>query len=157
MRYYFLILLFFLTCFIGKGQFILFLDKGDIFKSPETDMVVMDKTSFARLHYTSEKYDTLKMRVLHYDSLLEQKDSAEMQLHTLYQQVIANKDRQIEALTDGYMAIKAGFQQSIDRQNQLQIDYLKLEKKNRRAKRWRNFFIGTSAVLGAVVYLIVRN
>lgn len=156
MKHFFLILLFFLTCFIGKGQFILFLDKGDIFKSPETDMVVMDKISFARLHYTSEKYDTLKMRILHYDSLLEQKDSAEVRLRKSYQHVIANKDRQIEALTDGYTAMKAGFQQSIEQQNKLQVDYLKLEKKNRRAKRWRNFFMGTSAVFGAAIYLIIR-
>ena len=34
---------FMLAMFCADAQFLIFLDKGDVFKSPEVDMVVMDK------------------------------------------------------------------------------------------------------------------
>lgn len=156
MKKYFLASCIILITLACNAQLILFLDKGDIFKSPEVDMVVMDKYSFAKYHFISEKYDTLKMAVLHYDSLLEQRDSTEKQIRLDYERILKNKDSQIEAITDGYQSMKSNLQESIDRQNKLQVDYLKLERKNRRAKRWRNFFMGTTAVLGAVIYILVR-
>jgi len=142
---------------VGRSQFLIFLDKGDVFTSPEVDMVVMDKYSFAKLHYTAEKYDTLKGEIIRYDSLLDVKDSAEKQLRADNEKQIEVKDLLIKVLSEGYDSMKTVAQESIDRQNKLQVDYLKLEKKNRRVKRWRNFFMGTTAVFGTVIYLIARH
>lgn len=155
MKKYFLAFLVILSL-SAKGQFLLFLDKGDIFKSPETDMVVMDKYSFSKFYFISEKYDTLKKEVWRYDSLLGIKDSTEKEIRMDYEKIIHNKDAQIQVYTDGYAAMKSLLQSSIEQQKQLQVDYLKLEKKHRRAKRWRNFFIGTSAVFGTIIYMVVR-
>lgn len=140
----------------ASAQFLIFLDKGDVFRSPEVDMVVMDKYSFSKYHYISEKYDTLKAEIIRYDSLLDAKDSAEKELRADYEKQIAIKDAQISVFKDAYISMTATAQESIDRQNKLLVDYLKLEKKNSRVKRWRNFFMGTTAVFGAVIYMIVR-
>lgn len=156
MRKFLLVICFMMTSLFGKSQFLIFLDKGDIFKSPEVDMVVMDKYSFAKLHYSAEKYDTLKSEVMRYDSLLDAKDSAITQIERDKEKMIAVKDSEIKVLTDAYEGMMATAQESIEQQNKLQVDYLKLEKKNRRARRWRNLFMGTTAVFGAVIYLIVR-
>ena len=43
-----------------KAQSIILLNKNEIFISPEQDMIVMDKYTFAKYHYTSEQYDSLK-------------------------------------------------------------------------------------------------
>lgn len=156
MKKYFLMACVMLMTFTGQSQFLLFLDKEDIFKSPEEDMVVMDKYSFAKYHFISEKYDTLIHAIVHYNSLLEQKDSTEKQIRHDFQNIISNKDMQIQVMTDGYKGMKTTLQESIDRQNKLQVDYLKLEEKDKRAKRWRNFFMGTTALFGAVIYMVVR-
>lgn len=156
MKKLFLIISLMLVSIVGKSQFLIFLDKGDIFKSPETDMVVMDKYSFAKLHYSAEKYDTVKSEIIRYDSLLDTKDSSAKQIQKDNEKLLAVKDAEIKVLTDAYAGMMTTAQASIDRQNKLQVDYLKLQNKNRRAKRWRNFFMGTTAVFGAVIYLIVR-
>lgn len=146
-----------LVSVFGQSQFLIFLDRGDNFKSPETDMVVMDKYSFARLHYQSQQYDTLKREVWRYDSLLTQRDCTESQIRQDYGTLVKNKDAQILALTDGYFTIKGLMQASIERQNQLQLDYLKLESRNRKARRWRNFFMGTSVLCGGLIYMLIRS
>lgn len=156
MKKYFLMACVFLITLASNAQFLLFLDRGDIFKSPEEDMVVMDKYSFSKYHFISEKYDTLIHAIVHYDSLLEQKDSTEKQIRLDYERIVKNKDSQIQVFTEGYHAMKATLQESIDRQNKLQVDYLKLERKNKRIKRWRNFFMGTTALFGAVIYMVAR-
>lgn len=140
----------------GISQFLIFLDKGDVFKSPEVDMAVMDKYSFARMHYVAEKYDTLKKEVLRYDSLLTERDCTVNQLRETYENVILNKEAQLRVVSEGYHGLKSTLQSSIEENKRLQIDYLKLEKKNRRIKRWRNFFMGTSFVFGGIIYMVVR-
>jgi len=152
----FLVAILLMTSVTSKGQFLLFLDKGDIFKSPETDIVVMDKFYFSKLYYASEKYDTLKREIWRYDSLLRQKDSTEKEIKKDYENIISSKDAQIKVFTEGYSDLKGFLQTSIEQQNQLRLDYLKLEQKNRRTKRWRNFFMGATALFGAIIYVVVR-
>jgi len=146
---------FMLAMICSNAQTIIFLDRGDIFKSPETDMVVMDKYSFSKLHYTSEKYDTLKKEIVRYDSLLAAKDSSVKQVEGDYKQIVQVKDEQIQDITEAYTAMKNTLQQSIDRQNKLQVDYLKLQQKQNRQRKWRNFFMGTSALFGSILVLAV--
>lgn len=140
----------------GYSQFIILLDKGDTFTSPEEDMVVMDRYSFARMNYVAEKYDTLSTELLRYDSLLASRDCTEADLRRHYERLIQNKDAQIEAIAGGYISLKNSLQTSLEEQNRLQLDYLRLEKKSKRIKRWRNFFLGTSAALGGLIYIMVR-
>lgn len=152
----FLLMASMLISLYAPAQFLMFLDKGDTFKSPETDMVVMDKYSFAKYHYISEKYNTLKSEVLKYDSLLDAKDSVEKHIREDYEKLIASKDLQVKVLTEAYSGVMKTATESIDRLTKLQVDYLKLERKNRCAKRLRNFFIGTTAVLSGIIYMVIR-
>jgi hypothetical protein len=156
MKKYFLALLMGFMSVFGHSQFIIFLYKGDIFKSPEEEMVVMDRYSFARMNYVAEKYDTLRKEVTRYDSLLTARDSAEVALVKTYKQVVSNKDAQIEAITDGYISLKSALAAAIDEQNRLQVEFLKLQARNKRVRKWRNFFMGTSALAGAIIYMVVR-
>lgn len=140
----------------GYPQFLLFLDKGDIFKSPEVDMVVMDKYSFARMHFVAEKYDSLKRELFQYDSALIERDSMIEQLRITQEEIIRSKDAQLNVITEGYNSLKASLQSSIEEQKKLEIEYRTLQHKQRKTRRWRNFFMGTSALFGAIVYLVVR-
>ena len=156
MKKIFLIVLFALCSLEIKSQFLIFLDKVDIFKSPEVDMVVMDKYSFAKYNFISEKYDSLKKEIVFYDSLLQQRDSTEKEIERDYDSLVKIKNEKIADVTEAYFSMKANLQESIDRQNKLQVDYLKLQKKDRRARRWRNFFMGTTAVCGAIIYILIK-
>lgn len=145
-----------LAMYCASAQFLIFLDKGDVFKSPEVDMVVMDKYSFAKLHYTSGQYDSLKKEVVQFGELLAQMDSEQKQVQQDYECLLSDRSQQINDLTEAYNSMRNNLQLSIERQNKLQVDYVKLQRKDRRHRRWRNFFMGTTAVLGGIVYLIVR-
>ena len=73
-----------------------------------------------------------------------------------YQKVINVKDRQIAGYEQSYVALKSTLQQSIEEQNKLQVAYVKLQDKQRKVKRWRNVFMGASAVLAGVLVLVVK-
>lgn len=148
---------FMLAMFCTHAQFLIFLDKGDIFTSPQVDMVVMDKTSFSKLHYTADQYDSLRSDLRKYDSLLSERANTEEELRADYESIILNKEEQLYSITSAYEQVKGNLEQSIDRQNKLQVDYLKLEQKNKRVKRWRNIFMGTSALLGGVIVMAITH
>jgi len=146
---------FMLAMFCTQAQFLVFLDKGDVFTSPQVDMVVMDKSSFANFYYTSAMYDTLKMEVAKYDSLIKTKDSTEEELRADYESIILNKEEQLKSTTAAYEQMKSFLQQSIDRHDKLQVDYLKLQNRHRKVKKWRNIFMGTSALLGGIIVMAI--
>jgi len=157
MRKHFLIAFFVLASLFSSSQTIIFLDKGDIFKSPEIDMGVMDKYTFAKYHYTVEHYDSLKKQVMSYDSTIQWMDSITKEVEANYKSLIAVKDKQIEASTVAYNAMLKTLQENLKEESKLQVDYIKLQQKSNRQRKWRNFFMGTTAVLGGIIYLIVRH
>jgi len=147
----------FFAAIFSNAQTIIFLDKGDIFKSPEIDMVVMDKYTFSKYHYTAEHYDSLKNQVLSYDSTIQWMDSITKEVEANYKSLIAVKDKQIEATSIAYSAMVKTLQDNIKEESKLQVDYIKLQQKSNRQRKWRNFFMGTTAVLGGIIYLVVRH
>ncbi|HXU25695.1 MAG TPA: hypothetical protein VN698_00580, partial [Bacteroidia bacterium] len=118
--------------------------------------IVMDKYTFAKYHYTAEQYDSLKKETLAYDSTVEWMNSLTQEVEQGYQKLVASKDKEIQDYSQSYTALKSTLQQSIEEQNKLQVAYLKLQQKQSRVKKWRNIFIGTTAVLAGVIVLIVR-
>ena len=141
---------------ISNAQTISVLAKNETFVSPEADMIVMDKYTFAKYHYTAEQCDSLKKEVLVYDSTVAFMNTVTQEVEQGYKKLVASKDKEIADYSQNYNALKSSLQQSIDEQNKLQVDYLKLEQKQKRVKKWRNIFIGTTAVLAGVIVLIVR-
>ena len=131
------------------------LAKNETFIAPKQDMIVMDKYTFAKYHYTSEQYDSLKKEALSYDSTVEWMNSITQEVEQGYKKLVIVKDKQIQDYSQSYDAMKSTLQTSIDEQNKLQINYLKLQQKQKRTKRWRNIFLGTTVVLGGIIVLMV--
>ena len=146
-----------LTSIFSSSQTITFLDKGEVYKSPKDNMVLMDKYTFGKYHYTTAKYDTLKKEVERYDSIVQNKDSAAQKVVESYKETVIVKDKQIKEYSEGYASMKNALTDEIAQKRQLQIDYKKLEQKHRRIKVWRNFFIGTSAVLGSIIVIAATH
>ena len=146
-----------LTSILGSSQTITFLDKDEVYKSKQNNTVVMDKYTFGKYHYTAAKYDTLKKEVERYDSIVQNKDSAAQKVVESYKETVIVKDKQIKEYSEAYTSMKNGLTDEIAQKRQLQIDYKKLEQKHRRIKTWRNFFIGTSAVLGSIIVIAVTH
>ncbi len=133
------------------------LAKNETFIALQQNMIVMDKYTFAKYHYTAEQYDSLKKEALSYDSTVEWMNSITQEVEQGYKNLVSVKDKQIQDYSQSYDAMKSTLQTSIDEQNKLQINYLKMQQKQNRAKRWRNIFLGTSAVLGGVIVLLIAK
>lgn len=150
----------FLCLFVGlinisSSQTLIVLNKDDVFKSPLNEMVVMDKYTFGKYHYTAEKYDTLKKEIKQLDSILQERDVTQEILCKDYQLSLTAKDQEVTLYKEGYKDIGTQLNSSIEKNNQLLIDYKKLEQRQHRTKHWRNVFLGTSAVsMGLLVLLI---
>ncbi len=152
-----LIFCFFLTNIFCSTAQINVLAKNETFIAPQQDMIVMDKYTFAKYHYTSEQYDSLKKEALSYDSTVEWMNSITQEVEQGYKNLVSVKDKQIQDYSQSYDAMKSTLQKNIDEQNKLQIDYIKLQQKQKRAKRWRNIFLGTAALLGGVIVLLIAK
>jgi hypothetical protein len=142
--------------FYSNAQTISVLAKNETFISPQKDMIVMDKYTFAKYHYTAEQCDSLKKEALNYDSTVEWMNSVTQEVEQGYKKLLTTKDKEIQAYSQSYTALKSTLQQSVEEQNKLQVAYLKLQQKQSRVKKWRNLFLGTTAVLAGVLVLIVR-
>lgn len=156
--------LFALLLFIGclaplttvSAQTILLLHPNEAYKAPPTkEMIVMDENTFGNYHYTATQYDTLKQEVIRLDSALVKQDSVEDQLTRNYDRLLFLKQSEITTYQESYNRLQVATNDCIKHENQLQVDYLKLEQKNKRVKRWRNWFMGTTAFLGTVIILSV--
>ena len=151
--------LMFLVCFLtnifNSTSQINILAKNETYISPKQDMVVMDKYTFAQYHYTAEQYDSLKIEMQKYDSTVEWVNSECKEMEQGYKNLIVTKDKQIQDYSHGYSSLKTTLKQSIEEQNRLQLSYQKLENKQKRVKKWRNIFLGTSALLGGIIVLII--
>ncbi len=133
----------------------LVLEKGQLFTARHQDMVVLEKMDFAKYHYTQSKYDTLKKQLYQFNHLLIQKDSTISFLQSEYDALLFQKDQALANYQSAYTAAKGSAEQAIAINRLLQADYKRLEQKNRRVKRWRNFFMGTALVSTSVLILLV--
>ena len=141
---------------ISSAQSIVILQPNEQYIAPpKSEMIVMDKYTFGNYHYTASKYDTLKQEVARLDSALTIQDSLHVEVTKTYERMLALKQSEVHTYQDSYQRMEASTNECVRQQNQLQVDYKKIEKKNKRAKRWRNFFMGTSAVLGTIMVVAV--
>jgi hypothetical protein len=150
----------FLSLFAGliaicQSQTITVLSKDEIFKSPNKDMVVMDKFTFGKYHYTAEKYDTLKSEIIELDSIVQAQENSRIELVKDYEYALQTKDLETNVLKEGYKNVKDELSTSIEKGNQLILDYKVLEGKRNKTKRWRNFFMGTTAISAGVLILLI--
>lgn len=136
------------------GQSVTILPKGENYSAPD-EMVVMDKYTFGKYHYTAIKYDTLKREIIVLDSLILKKDSAQEKLIQNYEAMLKAKENETGLYRDGMSDMKTALQSSLEKNDRLMVDYKKLEAKRQRTKRWRNFFMGTSALSTGILVLIL--
>ncbi len=141
----------------SQAQTISVLNKNEVFKSPEDGIVVMDKYTFGKYHYTAEKYDTLKVEIKRLDSVLTKKDSTIQKVVAGCEDLLKNKEEQITAYETGFGEMESNLRTSVATENQLRVDYLKLEQKTKRVKNWRNFFMGTTGIVGTIIVLLVKH
>ncbi len=137
------------------SQPITVLNKSDTFIAPYEGTIVMDKYTFGKYAYTADKYDTLKHKIIEYDSLMIARDSIQKRTISDYEYLVSEKEKEVATYKSGYDGLTTTLQSSIDKNTQLQIDYKKLEHKNRRIKRWRNIFMGTTALSTGILILII--
>lgn len=140
-----------------QAQSIGLLQKHQLFDPPEDQMIVMDKHTFGKYHYTASQYDTLKQEVNRLDSVIVQRDSLQSELIQDFSEVLKSKNAEIQAYQGGYNSMRNNLNTCIDQQNKLQADYLKLQQHHRRAKKWRNIFFGSSVVLTGIIVLMVMH
>lgn len=141
---------------IIPAQGIIILQPNEQYKAPpKEEVIVMDTYTFGNYHYTASQYDTLKQEVKRLDSALTIQDSLNEEVTKTYHQMLALKQTEVQSYQDSYKRLEASTNECIKQQDQLQVNYKKIEQKNKRIKRWRNFFMGTSAVLGTFVILSV--
>ena len=143
--------------FKAPSQTLILLSKGETFKPPLDNMIVMDKYTFGSYQYTSDKYDTLKLEVQQLDSILRQRDSSQLKLTGDYERALQIKDQEINTYKEGFTSLKTELNTSVEKNNQLLVDYKKLENKHNRAKHWRNIFLGTALLSTSILVLIVAH
>ena len=131
------------------------LHANEMYIAPQNNMIVMDKYTFAKYHYAASQCDTLKKEVAHYDSLMIAKDSTIEYIQQECRQLYIQQQKQITDYATAYTSLKSTTNQSIANTEKLQLDYKKLENKNKRIKRWRNFFMGTALISTTVLILLV--
>ncbi len=139
-----------------NSQSLVILQPNEVYKAPpKSEMIVMDKYAFGNYHYTASKYDTLKQEVKRLDSALVSEDSINKELTHSYENLLFQKQNEIQAYQESYNRLQASTNDCIKQQNQLQINYNKIEQKNKRLKRWRNWFMGTTVCLGTIIIMSV--
>ena len=131
------------------------LAKNELYIAQQNDMIVLDKYTFGKYHYAASQCDTLKKEIRAYDSLVIQKDSTIEYIQKECEQLFKKQQEQITDYNTAYSAMKSTADQSIIATEKLQVDYQKLEHKNKRIKKWRNFFMGTSLICTSVLVLII--
>jgi hypothetical protein len=139
----------------GQASIVSVLNKNESYISPQADMVVMDKYTFAEYTFISEKYDTLKTEVLIYDSLVQQQKARYDSMQTDYEKLLSVKQAEVETYSESYESVKGILFNEITAREKLQVDYVKLSEKHSKAKRWRNLFMGASALLSGFIVLSV--
>lgn len=144
-----------LSAVFAIGQTLTVLNKGDRIIAPNDLTVVMDKNTFGKYAYTADKYDTLKQKITEYDSVLTARDSIQERVISDYRSLVSEKENERDIYRSGYEDMKGTLQESIDRNNKLQIDYKKLEHKNRRIKRWRNILAGSTFISTGIIILMI--
>lgn len=144
--------------FTASAQNLILLKPNEVYKaSTNEEVVVMNKNTFGNYHYTASKYDTLKQEVKRLDSALVSQDSLNTHLTQNYERLLFQKQSEIQAYQESYQRLQSSTNDCIKQQNQLQVNYNKLEIKNRRCKTWRNWFMGTTIGLSTVLILLVTH
>ena len=144
------------SSFSTTSQTLTVLNPSESYKAPPNEkMVVMNANTFGSYHYAIAQYDTLKQEVKHLDSILTKQDSAQIQNTRNYESLLSVKQSEIDQYQNSFQRLENSTNECLKEQKQLQINYTKIELKNRRIKRWRNWFMGTTAILGTIIYLTV--
>jgi hypothetical protein len=139
-----------------SSQNLFLLAPNESYKAPPNkDMVVMDDNTFGNYNYIASQYDTLKQEVKRLDSVLTVQDSSQLKLTRNYESLLSVKQTEIDQYQDSYQRLENSTNDCIKEQKQLQIDYRKIEQKNRRVKTWRNWFMGTTAFLTTIIVMSV--
>lgn len=144
-----------LNAVLTIGQTLTVLNKGDTVVAPSDLTIVMDKYTFGQYAYTADKYDTLKQKIVEYDSILITRDSLQQKLVSDYKTLLSQKESEKDVYKNGYEETKSTLQSSIEKNNQLIIDYKKLEHKNSRIKRWRNILAGSTFLSTGIIILMI--
>lgn len=139
----------------GHSQTIEVLRKNELYKPPVDEMVVMDKYTFGKYHYTAEKYDTLKQEIKELDRELIVKDSLQAELIVHYKKEVESKEKEVSAYKVGYEDTADQLNSSLNKNQQLIIQYKNLEEKRQRTKRWRNLFFTSSLISTGILILLI--
>ncbi len=131
------------------------LEKNQTFISPQEDMVVMDKYLYCEYDYTVRQYDTLKAELEKYNAFEKSQDSIVDSLVGSYEKLIFKKDAEITSYARNYESTKQILLKEITAREKLQVEYSKLEEKRSKTKRWRNVFMGASALLSGIIVLSI--
>ncbi len=143
-------------CLITNAQTVTLLKPNESYKAPpDAEMVVMNKYQFGSYHYTASKYDTLKTNYLKLDNILSQKESIELELVKKYDYLFNEKQELTTTYENSYKRLNNTVNDCLSENKQLQVNYLKLEQKSKRVKRWRNWFMGTSVCFGTIIILSI--
>jgi hypothetical protein len=124
---------------------------------PKDGAVVLSIGSFAEYHYIAKQYDTLKKEVAELQNVVGLQDIINQCVIRNYDLLIQVKDSSIVQYKVANENLVAIGQQCGIEKKQLIVDYIKLEQKNKRVKRWRNFFIGTTATAFTTIAIIIRH
>ena len=124
---------------------------------PKDGAVVLSLPNFGEYHYIAKQYDTLKKEVVDLQKVIGLQDSINQCIIHNYELLIQVKDSSIVHYKVANKSLEAIGLQCGTEKKQLIVDYIKLEQKNKRAKWWRNFFIGTTATAFTTIAIIIRH
>lgn len=149
-----------LCLFVGlisstRSQTIEVLNKNDVYKPPLNEMVVMDKYTFGKYHYIAEKCDTLKKEIKQLDSIIIEREITQEILNKEYRLALDAKNKETVIYKEGYKDVGVQLNSSIEKNNQLLIDYKTLDDKRKKTKRWRNVFLSSSLISTGILILLV--
>ena len=153
MRHLLIILFLFVTT-MGKAQ-IKVLPKNSSYEVKDKKMVVMDERTFASFYYYREHYDSLKILVKEYDSLVSSAERTNYAMKEYFSLLIKKKDEQIKTYHTSYDQTKFLLDKNMEEANTLRLEFLKLEKKHRRKQVWNNVFKASTAVLAVTTTVLI--
>jgi len=144
-----------LTAISTFAQPVYLLNKGDTFIDPKQDVIIINKQTFGKYQYTVEKYDTLKKEIEELDSVYSAHEISYQNTISGYEALVKEKEKEIDVIKNGYNDVRYNLEQSIDKNNKLYVDYLSVVEKHKRAKRWRNVFMGTTGIFIGVLIIAI--
>jgi hypothetical protein len=122
---------------------------------PKDGAIVLSNENFGEYYYVFQQYDTLRSETIALQSVIKQQDSLNCAVVSNYDNLIVTKDKSLEEYKTANTSLETIGNQCGTEKKQLQTDYLKLEQKHNRAKRWRNIFLGSTAFSTGILILLI--